>query len=106
MNYIVKNINQLLDDKRRRDAKDKPTYFRYLVKCVPCMGRFEGNYVIILYLITKVIYILNNIAQIFLISGFLGHSFLEFGQSFIQNLLDGKGWTVTNSDYFPSLFDY
>lgn len=105
MDYMVSSIDQLIDDKRRHQ-KTKPRLYRLIVACFPCFGRFEGNHVLILYMLMKIIYILNAIAQVYLISGFLGHSFWKFGYNFIIGLLDGQGWTVSNSKYFPSKINY
>jgi hypothetical protein len=44
----------------------------FVETCFPCFGRFMGNYIVILYLITKLIYLLNTVLQIYLISVLLG----------------------------------
>lgn len=106
MDYIVKNIDQLIDDKRRHDKKDVPTFSkltRFLSKTCPCIGRFEGNYIVVLYIVTKMIYIINAILQLTLVGVFLGKSFWWFGFNFISELLQGHGWTVANSKYFPKV---
>ncbi len=102
MDYMVQSIHQLLND-QRRDEKTKNALLRLTMALIPCFGRFEGNYMIILYIMTKLIYIGNAILQINIISGFLGQSFWIFGYNFIVGLTQGEGWTVSNSEYFPSL---
>lgn len=72
--------------------------------CFPCCGRFLGNYIVILYLIVKFIYILNTVLQVYFISGLLGKDFWVFGFSFISALMTGQGWAMANSRYFPSKF--
>ncbi len=101
MDYMVQSIHQLLND-QRRDIKTKNFLLRYAITLIPCFGRFEGNYIIILYIVTKLIYIVNALIQINIISGFLGQSFWVFGYNFVSGLLQGEGWTVSNSEYFPS----
>jgi hypothetical protein len=106
MDYIVKNIDQLVDDQRRHDRKKTQPFSKitqFVVKTCPCIGRFEGNYVVVLYLVTKLIYILNAIAQVTLVGGLLGKSFWFFGFEFVRNLINGHGWTVANSKYFPKV---
>jgi len=40
---------------------------------MPCIGTYLGNYIVILYLILKFLYITNTILQVFLVSGLLGN---------------------------------
>ena len=72
--------------------------------CFPCCGRFLGNYIVILYLIVKLVYILNTVFQAFLIGGLLGKDFWTFGINFITSLMSGQGWASDNSKYFPSKY--
>jgi hypothetical protein len=121
---MVKNIDQFVDDNRRHDeSRSKSKIIRALGSCSPCFGRFLGNYIVVLYLIVKFIFIANTIGQIFLIGGLLGDSYWFFGKwiffvlffyafkiylysfkgyKFAQNLIQGHGWTIANSEYFPS----
>jgi hypothetical protein len=102
MEYLVKNIDQFVDDNRRKsDSRSRSKLKIFLSSCVPCIGRFLGNYIVILYLIVKVVYILNTSIQIWLISGLLGNSFLYFGLNFLKQILNGHGWSVSVSEYFP-----
>jgi hypothetical protein len=43
---------------------------------IPCIGRYLGNYIVILYLLVKLIYITNTIIQVYLISGLLSKNFI------------------------------
>lgn len=72
--------------------------------CFPCFGRFMGNYIVILYLIVKFIYVVNTVFQVYLISGLLGKDFWLYGFHFMYNLFQGHGWTISSSKYFPSKF--
>ncbi len=104
MNYLVKNIDQLVDDKRRRDRRVSKHYFlTFLRKTCPCTGLYMGNYIVCLYIVTKIIYILNTIAQIHFTGSFLGESFWTFGYFLITELITGRGWKIGNSKYFPSI---
>lgn len=106
MNYMVKNIDQLVDDKRRSDTSSKHAVITVLRKIFPCYGRFLGNYLVVLYILTKVIYIANAIIQVHLVGTFLGESFWGFGYNLIKEIVfKGRwvvGWTAPNSKYFPS----
>lgn len=100
---MVKNIDQFVDDKRRYDeARSKSRISRFLGTCFPCFGRFLGNYIVILYIITKLIFILNTILQVYITSVLLGQDFWIFGLNFISSMAKGQGWTIATSQYFPS----
>lgn len=103
MDYMVKNIDQFVDDKRRHDeSRSKSKIFRCFLTCFPCFGRFLGNYIVVLYIITKFIFIFNAAAQIYLVGGLLGQDFWSLGYKFVVQLIQGKGWIAATSTYFPS----
>ncbi len=103
---MVKNIDQFVDDKRRHDeSRTKSKIFRLLMTCFPCVGRFLGNYIVVLYIITKFIFIANAAAQIYLVGGLLGQDFWSLGVRFVVQLIQGKGWVGATSTYFPSKID-
>ena len=103
MNYLVENINRFADDNRRyKDMRPNNTISKIFKLVFPCFGRFLGNYIVILYLIVKIIYIMINIAQVFIISFFLGNDFWLFGFNIIVNILKEESWGVSTSKYFPS----
>ncbi|CAF0715290.1 unnamed protein product [Brachionus calyciflorus] len=104
MKYLVKNIDQYVDDSRRYESeRNKNPLIKYTTTAIPWFGKYLGNYIVILYFVVKGIYILNTCFQIFIISFLLGKSFWYFGYDFLINLITGQGWTVTNSKYFPKV---
>ena len=103
MNYLVKNIDQYVDDRRRYDGMRTNNRLSKLLRILfPCFGRFLGTYIGVLYLIVKLIYILNNIFQVFFISMLLENDFWLFGFTFLYNIFKGESWIVSSSKYFPS----
>lgn len=107
MGYLVKNIDQYVDDDRRYEtSRSKNRFIRGLMTLMPCFGRFLGNYIVILYFLVKCVYILNTFLQVYLISSLLGKNFVNFGLDFLKELLNGHGWTVANSKYFPSMAQF
>ena len=62
-------------------------------------GRQQGNYLISLYLVTKVLFIINVIGQLFVLSVFLGTEYNMYGINVLQELFRGDDWT--QSDRFP-----
>ncbi len=101
MNYLVSNINQYVDDQRRYNDNRPHVFKRIMYVINPCAGRFLGNYIVILYFLTKFLYIVNTIVQVGFLGIILGKSFVRFGIDFILKLSSGQGWVV-ESKYFPS----
>ena len=105
MNYLVKNIDQYVDDDRRYESsRNKNRFVRAMMTLLPCFGRFMGNYIVILYFVVKFLYIANTCLQIFLISAFLGQDYWIFGYDIIKKMWSGHGGAFLNSKYFPSKF--
>ena len=67
--------------------------------CCACCGRRRGNYLVVLYLLTKVLYIANVIGQLFALNQFLGTDFHLYGIEVIKALARGEDWTA--SPRFP-----
>ncbi|CAD5119303.1 DgyrCDS7931 [Dimorphilus gyrociliatus] len=68
------------------------------VLCV-CCGRRQGTYLVSLYLVTKFFYILNALAQLFILDVFMGSRFHAYGVQVLKELSLGQDWT--NSPRFP-----
>ena len=66
--------------------------------CVMC-GRRQGNYLVVLYLFCKLIYIANVLIQLFALNRFMGHTFSAYGIDVIRSLANGEEWT--DSYRFP-----
>jgi innexin len=102
MRYLVKNIDQYVDDQRRyEDKRQMNKLTRFVATTLPCFGRYLGNYIVILYFIVKIFYILNTCLQIYLCSFLLGKNFWQFGFDFFLELLKGEGWSTASANYFP-----
>ena len=105
MEYLVLNIDQFVDDQRRWDTeRSRYRAVRILGTCIPCFGRYLGNYIIVLYIMSKLMYIVITFLQIYIIGTFLGQSFWLFGYNYLKNLVKGGGFLVINSKYFPSKY--
>ncbi len=102
MRYIVENIHQYVNDPRRYAInRDVNIFKRVFATVFPCAGKFLGNYLVNLYFIVKIMFFLNAIIQIALLSALLGYNFVDFGVDFLQKLIEGKKWII-ESKYFPS----
>ena len=62
-------------------------------------GRRQGNYLISLYLVTKILFIINVVSQLFVLNSFLGTDYSMYGINVLQELMRGDDWT--QSDRFP-----
>ena len=60
--------------------------------CCICCGRQRGNYLTVLYILTKLLYIGNAIMQLFALNIFMGHNFSAYGVDVISALLNGDEW--------------
>lgn len=101
MKHLMLNIIQYIEDPRRcRKRHPRNLFQRYFLAFVPYFGRHLGNYLVALYLLLKIISLLNSIAQVILSSAILGYNYIDFGVHFFKKLLNGDGWIV-ESKYFP-----
>lgn len=98
--YMIGTIDQYVDDPRRQHANRNLNFIRrtMALTCF-CFGKFLGNYLVILYLFIKVLYIVNCLGQLFLISVLLGRNYYIYGASIFRDMIQGKGYA--DSEYFP-----
>ena len=66
--------------------------------CLIC-GRRYGNYLVVLYVFCKLIFIANVIGQLFALNAFLGTDFHLYGIDVMRSLANGEDWTA--SPRFP-----
>lgn len=69
-----------------------------LATCRAC-GRRKGNYLVMLYMLVKVLYVTNVIAQLFILDVLLGSNFHMYGIDVIADAINGIDWT--ESARFP-----
>ena len=100
MEYMIGTIDQYVDDPRRQRLNRKMNFIRrYIVLMCFMFGKFLGNYLVVLYLFMKLLYIFNCIGQLFLISILLGRNYYIYGASIFRDMIQGKGYA--DSEYFP-----
>ena len=106
-----------IECQRKSDPDTRDKTLRYMIKH---MGRFllelsrnhllanscksfwwslYGNYLVILYIFIKCVYIGNVIGQIFLLNAFLGTDYHMYGFDVLKRMLRRENWTT--SDRFP-----
>lgn len=68
--------------------------------CFMC-GRRRGNYLVTLYIIVKILYILNIVGQIFVLGEFLGFNYFSYGIQFFKSLAYGESEEMVIVPAFP-----
>ena len=66
--------------------------------CLLC-GRKYGNYLIVLYLFVKILYLVNVVGQLFMLNAFLGTGYHVYGFDVLRKLLNNEDFT--SSARFP-----
>ncbi len=103
MSYMLTAVDQYVDDPRRRKESRTTIMIRRVLSGVCCLsGKFLGNYLMVLYLFIKLVFIANCISQLFLLNLLLGHEFHKFGFELLEKIINGKGWD-TGSRIFPKI---
>ncbi|VUZ38982.1 unnamed protein product [Hymenolepis diminuta] len=62
------------------------------------MSKRRGNYIVITYLLIKILYLVNAVGQMFLMQHFLGFNTTTspvFGLSVLRNMINGHDWQMT-----------
>jgi hypothetical protein len=55
-------------------------------------GKRLGNYLVVLYMFVKTMWVTNAISQLFLLNRFIGNDYSAFGLEIIEMLLNGQEW--------------
>ena len=92
LNYVVDTIDQYCNDHRRQnDARKHMNLLHRTLAAGWCMsGRYLGNYLVVLYMTTKLMYISISLFQIFLLSTMLGSNFAFYGIQVLYRLYRGE----------------
>ena len=96
LNFVVDTIDEYCDDHRRQfDARLQTNIFQRMFNTWCCFtGKYLGNYLVILYLTTKVLYITVALFQIYLLSNMLGSNFALYGIQVLYRLFRGEVFFV------------
>lgn len=88
MEYVIGSLDSYLDDLQ-------------IVKPKARLLSLLSNHLVITYLLTKFLYIINCYFQLFLISILLGRDFYSYGLNVLMDIINGKGYL--DSAYFPRI---
>ncbi len=92
LNYVVDSIDQYCNDHRRQiEARIHLNLLQRISATGCCMtGKYLGNYLVVLYLTTKSMYIGISIFQIYLLGIILGSNFAFYGIQVLDRFFRGK----------------
>lgn len=100
LTYMTKQMDRYLSSQRDYRTGCTVSLKHCLSRtCCMCCGRRKGNYLVALYLICKIIYIVNVLGQLFALNAFLGTDFHFYGIDVMRSLAAGHDWT--QSPRFP-----
>ncbi|CAF0770459.1 unnamed protein product [Adineta steineri] len=103
MKFMVQIIDQYVDDPRRQSNNRETVWWKkFALVFFPSSGRYMGDYLRNLFIFIKIIYVINAVAQVLILSLLLGQPFYSLGTTVIRLLYQGKGWDFT-SRYFPKV---
>ncbi|CAF3176859.1 unnamed protein product [Rotaria socialis] len=102
LDYVVDSIDQYCNDHRRQsEERIHANIFQRILITGWCMsGKYLGNYLVVLYMTTKFMYIVVSVLQIFLLSVMLGSNFALYGIQVLDRFFRGVHWD-TESRLFP-----
>ncbi len=92
LNYVVDSIDQYCNDHRRQaETRTHLNIFRRILTSSLCItGKYLGNYLFVLYMTTKLMYIGVSLFQIYLLGIMLGSNFAFYGIQVLDRFLRGK----------------
>jgi len=95
--YVVYQIDRYLAlrTNRGRGYFERLSFRLLRLFCFPC-GRFYGYFLISCYMMSKLLYLLNAIGQLFLLDYFLKTEYHLYGIEVLQKLYHGKEWVATS----------
>lgn len=104
LDYVVGTIDEYCNDHRRQvEARKQLNMLQRKVSMGWCLtGKYLGNYLVVLYITTKLMYIGISLLQIVLLSLLLGSNFAFYGVQVIDRLFRGEcgGCLVLESHVF------
>ncbi|CAF2504632.1 unnamed protein product [Rotaria sp. Silwood2] len=105
MSYIIINIERYISARahltRRHIEKHYSCIRRFFQLFLFCSSRHYGNYLVIVYFLVKLLWLVNTLAQLFLLNAFLGNEYYLFGFEVIEQLFKNQRWTENR--HFPKV---
>ncbi|CAH1783160.1 unnamed protein product [Owenia fusiformis] len=102
LKYLVRYIDNYLTKNRDNTRTSKIVRIqRFLSQklCCICCGKRTGSFMWTLYMLVKVLYIINVIGQLFILNVFIGSNYHVYGFEVMKDLAQGNDWRT--SPVFP-----
>jgi hypothetical protein len=80
----------------------RPTYKRIDISSKLPLGRRHGNFLYLVYMVVKTVYIFNVFGQLFLMNSFFGFQYHSYGFDFLKKFLMGDDYSRIDKA-FPRL---
>lgn len=98
MKMLSNQMDRFLSNRLKREncSLHPRTILSYL-----CCGRRLGNYLIIVFIVSKIFYIANIFAQLFILNKILSIRFDSFGFDLLKNMVSSDDWTESSAVAFP-----
>ncbi len=105
MSYLIVNIERYISTRAqltRRHIEKRVSFLRRFCQFFFfCSHRYYGNYLVIVYFLVKLMWLVNALAQLFLLNAFLGNEYYLFGFEVIEKLFKNQRWTENR--HFPKV---
>jgi len=105
MNYLIINIERYITARAQLTRRYLEKHYSYLRRFCQllffCSNRHHGNYLVIIYFLVKLMWLVNTLAQLFLLNAFLGNDYYLFGFEVIEKLFKNQRWTENR--HFPKV---
>lgn len=96
LDSVTGNIHRMLRRRQRYKARATLGIKSCMTRtCCRCAGRYKGNYMITVYLVSKVLFIANVILQIFALNWVLGFEYNMLGFRILADVFRGVEWEAT-----------
>ena len=91
--YMTKHMDRYLTSQKEYRQGCCVSCKQYMSRhyCLVC-GRRYGNYLVFLYIIVKLIYLVNVVSQLFLLDAFLGSDYHMYGAQVLKSLINGEDY--------------
>ena len=104
LRYLAKHMDKALEVQREVTPGAFGGVTKFFSKfCLLCLfGKRQGNYLLAVYLLTKLLFIGNVIGQLFLLNKFLGNKYNLYGFEVLMNLFDSTQSTTNSIEIVES----
>lgn len=105
MSYLIVNIERYICARAQMTKRHVEKRLSFVRRACHlfffCFKRHYGNYLVIVYFLVKLMWLVNALAQLFLLNAFLGNEYYLFGFEVMEKLFKNQRWTENR--HFPKV---